>query len=213
MGSLFLARHSITAASASGRNLGQASDPPLADAGVALASALASAIVAEMEELPHDELRLISSPALRCRQTAEAIARGLRRDANEIAIEPGLVEIDYGAWEGLSDDESRDRYPELRAAWDADPYVNHCPAGESGADVAARCLPIFREIEGWLAERSRCAIVVAHNHVNRVRICELMGWRMSDYRRRVAQDPGAYSMFTYGGNVPVVRRMNAAASL
>ena len=36
MGTLILARHSITEASAAGRNLGQRSDPPLAAEGTAL---------------------------------------------------------------------------------------------------------------------------------------------------------------------------------
>ncbi|HET8586274.1 MAG TPA: histidine phosphatase family protein, partial [Candidatus Limnocylindria bacterium] len=69
MGSLFLIRHSITAASATGRNLGSADDPPLASEGVVAAGQLAEALVLELDELPHDEVRLISSPARRCRET------------------------------------------------------------------------------------------------------------------------------------------------
>ena len=71
MGSLILVRHATTAASASGRNLGQRGDPPLADAGLALAARLGETLAAELAELPHDELRVVSSPALRCRQTAD----------------------------------------------------------------------------------------------------------------------------------------------
>jgi broad specificity phosphatase PhoE len=74
MGSLILARHSITEASAAGRNLGQRSDLPLAPAGVELAARLGVALAAELEELPHDEMRLVTSPARRCRETAEVIA-------------------------------------------------------------------------------------------------------------------------------------------
>ena len=70
MGTLIIARHSITEASAAGRNLGQRSDPPLAADGLALAARLGDTLRAELDELPHDDLRLLSSPALRCRQTA-----------------------------------------------------------------------------------------------------------------------------------------------
>ena len=66
MGTLILVRHSITAASAAGRNLGRRTDPPLADEGVALAARLGQALAAELTELPHDELRLLTSPAQRC---------------------------------------------------------------------------------------------------------------------------------------------------
>ena len=211
MGSLILVRHATTAASESGRNLGRKGDPPLAPAGERLAVRLAAALSAELEELPHDELRLVSSPALRCRQTAAALASGLGLAAGAVEAVPGLMEIDYGAWDGLTADECRARDPERRAAWEADPYGTRCPEGESGSDVARRAFAVLEPLEAWLAEdRARCAIVVAHNHVNRLRLCALLGWPMRDYRERLANDPGAYSLVTFGADTPVVRRVNAA---
>jgi broad specificity phosphatase PhoE len=213
MGSLILVRHATTAASESGRNLGRRSDPPLADAGVRLATRLGATLVSELTELPHDELRLISSPALRCHQTAGAIGRPLGIAADAIEVAAGLMEIDYGAWEGLTADECRARDPELRAAWEVDPYATRCPDGESGADVASRAFAALSPIEAWLsADRARCAIVVAHNHVIRLRLCDLLGWPMREYRERLAADPGSYSLVTFGGGAPVVRRVNAPAA-
>jgi len=213
MGSLFLVRHAITAASAAGRNLGQRSDPPLSDAGFTLADQLGRTLAAELAELPHDEMRLLSSPALRCRQTARAIAAALGIDADRTEIEAGLLEIDYGAWDGLSPEECRRRDPELRAAWEADPYATRCPDGESGQDVAHRSFAAMAPVEEWLAaDRARCAIAVAHNHVNRVRLCHLLGWPMHEYRDRLSQDPGGYNLITLGGGMPVVRRLNAPAA-
>jgi probable phosphoglycerate mutase len=210
MGSLILVRHATTAASESGRNLGRRSDPPLADAGLRLATRLGATLVSELAELPHDELRLISSPALRCRQTAGAIAGRLGITADAIEVAAGLMEIDYGAWDGLTADECRARDPELRAAWEADPYATRCPDGESGADVASRAFAALSPVEGWLAaDRARCAIVVAHNHVIRLRLCDVLGWPMREYRERLAADPGSYSLVTLGGGAPVVRRVNA----
>jgi len=94
MGSLILVRHATTAASASGRNLGQRSDPPLADAGLVLAASLGETLAAELAELPHDELRVVSSPALRCRQTAGAIGAALEVPATSQEVAPGLLGID-----------------------------------------------------------------------------------------------------------------------
>lgn len=212
MGSLFLVRHATTAASAEGRNLGQSSDPGLSAAGLALAERLGRALADELAELPHDRMRLVSSPSQRCRQTSDAAAAGIGL-ANAAEVQPGLLEIDYGAWEGLTADEARTRDPALRAAWEADPYATRCPGGESGSDVAARAFPILDEIDDWLAaDRARCAIVVAHNHVNRLRLCALMGWPMRQYRERVTQDPGGYSIVTHSGGrrLAVVRRLNAS---
>jgi phosphoserine phosphatase len=211
MGTLILVRHAITAASATGRNLGQRSDPPLAQEGVELARQLGESLSNELAELPHDELRLVSSPARRCRQTAEEIAPAVGLAVGAIEIAGGLLEIDYGAWDGLTADECRARDPELRAAWEADPHATRCPEGESGGDVARRAFAALEPIEAWLAaERSRCAIVVAHNHVNRLRLCALFGWPMREYRERLAQDPGGYSLVGFGSAEPVIRRVNAA---
>ena len=212
VGSLFLLRHSATAASAAGRSLGQGSDPHLSDAGVALAERLGAAIAAELSELPHDELRLVASSALRCRQTAAQIAAALERSGSAMEVEPGLLEINYGSWEGLTPEECMLRDPTLRAAWEEDPYLTRCPGGESGRDVATRAFAVLTPVEEWLTgERARCAVVVAHNHVNRLRLCALMGWPMRDYRRRVVQDPGGYSIVTFTGGMPVLRRLNSAA--
>ena len=213
MGSLILVRHAITAASAAGRNLGQRSDLPLSDAGFDLARRLGRTLAAELAELPHDEMRLLSSPALRCRQTAAAVSAGLELEESRIQVEAGLIEIDYGAWDGLSPEECRRRDPELRAAWEADPFVTRCPDGESGQDVAERAFAALGVVEEWLAaDRARCAVVVAHNHVNRLRLCQLLGWPMREYRDRLVQDPGAYNLITLGGGTPVVRRLNAPAT-
>jgi phosphoserine phosphatase len=210
MGSLVLVRHATTAASASGRNLGQRTDPPLAPAGLALAVRLGRTLADELAELPHDEMRLLTSPALRCRQTSDAIASGIGLDG-AAEVQAGLLEIDYGAWDGLTPDECRARDPERRAAWEDDPYVTRCPEGESGADVAARAFAVLEPLEAWLADdRARCAVVVAHNHVNRLRLCALFGWPMRDYRDRLSQDPGGYSLITLGAGMPIVRRVNAA---
>ena len=211
MGSLILVRHAITEASAAARNLGQRTDPPLAAAGIELAARLGQTLAAELSELPHDRLRILSSPAQRCRQTAEPVAIALGIAPADVELHAGLLEIDYGAWDGLTAEECRARDPERRAAWEADPYETRCPEGESGADVAQRAFAVLEPLEAWLAgERAGCAVVIAHNHVNRIRLCALFGWPMRKYRDRLDQDPGGYSVVGLGAEAPVVRRVNAA---
>lgn len=211
MGSLILARHSITEASAAGRNLGQRNNLPLTADGIQLAARLGSSLAAELEELPHDEMRLLTSPARRCRETAAAIAGPIGIADADVAVHAGLLEIDYGDWEGLTAEECAARDPELRARWEADPYETRCPNGESGRDVAERAFAVLEPLEAWLAaDRARCAVVVAHNHVNRVRLCALFGWPMREYRARLAQDPAGYNLIGFGAATPVVRRVNAA---
>ena len=74
-----------------------------------------------------------------------------------------------------------------------------------------RLSAVLDPLEAWLADdRARCAIVVAHNHVNRLRLCALFGWPMREYRDRLSQDPAGYSLIGLGGGTPVIRRVNAA---
>jgi probable phosphoglycerate mutase len=211
MGSIILVRHATTSASEAGTNLGQASDPGLTDAGRQLAAALGRAIMLELTALPHDEVRILTSPAERCRLTAAAIADAIETADRPIgqAVDEGLREIDYGAWEGLTPEQCAARDPQLRRAWEADPFATRAPGGESGADVAARSFPVIERAEAWLADRARVAIVVSHNHVLRLRLAALLGVPLADYRRRFSIQPGSYSIVTLHRDGTAVRRVGA----
>ena len=209
MGSIVLVRHATTTASQAGTNLGQRRDPGLTADGLLLAERLGRAITLELAELDQTELRLISSPARRCLETADGILLALPSGARpEVQVEAGLREIDYGTWEGLSEEECRRRDPELRAAWEADPFATAAPGGESGGDVAARAFPVLQTIEDWLAaDRSSAAVVVSHNHVLRLRLAALIGFAMADYRRRLVVEPGSYSIVTIASARRTIRRV------
>lgn len=209
MGSLFLVRHAPTRASREGRNLGQGSDPPLSAPGLRLAARLGTVLAAELALLDAGAIRLVASPARRCRQTTRAIAASLPQRPR-VEVEAGLIEINYGRWEGLTANEARTRDPDLRDAWEADPFATRTPGGESGADVAARAFPILAQVRAWLEdEDARCAVVVAHNHVNRLWLTSLLGWPMADYRRWLAQDPAGYSVIGLAAGAILLRRLNA----
>jgi len=208
MGHLLLARHSTTQSSAGGRNLGQGTNPPLTDDGRKLAALLGTCLALELVEMPIANLRLVCSPAKRCRETLAAVAAGIGSDRGP-EIEPGLLGIDAAGWEGLTADECSARDPELRAAWERAPYATRTPDGESGRDVAARACPVFDAREASSShDLARGVLVVAHNHVNRLRLTALLEWPMSSYRRRVSQDPAAYSIIGVRAGERIVRRLN-----
>lgn len=209
MGSLFLVRHATTQASEEGVNLGQRSDPPLVEGGRALAARTGTAIAAELNGMPHAEMRALTSPALRCRETTRHILDALGRAEVQPAVDERLREIDYGEWEGLSAEECRRRDPELRARWEADPHGTSTPGGESGKDVAARAFAALSPLEDWLTgSREGVGLVVTHNHVVRLRLTAALGLPMRDYRRRIQADPGAYSVVTFRPDGWAVRRVN-----
>ncbi|MEV5971064.1 bifunctional RNase H/acid phosphatase [Streptomyces sp. NPDC051921] len=126
-----LLRHGETALTPEKRFSGSGgADPELSPAGRRQAEAVAAALAARgtIQEI-------VSSPLTRCRQTAEAVAARLGLD---VRIENGLRETDFGAWEGLTFGEVRERYKDDLDAWLASPKAEPTGGGESFATVARR---------------------------------------------------------------------------
>ncbi|MFJ8631018.1 bifunctional RNase H/acid phosphatase [Streptomyces sp. NPDC093568] len=78
---------------------------------------------------------VVASPLARTRETAGIVAARLGLD---VSIEDGLRETDFGAWEGLTFGEVRERYPDDLHAWLADPEARPTGGGESFAATATR---------------------------------------------------------------------------
>ena len=108
----------------SGRN-----DLPLSPAGQRQAAALA-----DRAKSFGDVAAVVSSPLTRARQSADRIAGALGLGVD---ISDGMIETDFGAWEGLTTDEVQRRWPDELTAWFATPD-GAPPDGESFAQVAQR---------------------------------------------------------------------------
>ncbi|MEW9518373.1 bifunctional RNase H/acid phosphatase [Streptomyces tubercidicus] len=128
---LVLLRHGETALTPEKRFSGSGgTDPELSVAGRRQAEAAATALAARGAIQA-----VVSSPLRRCRETAEAVAARL---GLEVRIEEGLRETDFGAWEGLTFAEVRERFPEDLDAWLGSARVAPTGGGESFAAVARR---------------------------------------------------------------------------
>jgi len=73
---------------------------------------------------------MLTSPLRRARETADLIAERLGLGAP--VVDPRLVEIDYGTWEGLTQAEVRLRWPDELRRWKhtADPDSAAAPGGD-----------------------------------------------------------------------------------
>ncbi|MEV6999465.1 bifunctional RNase H/acid phosphatase [Streptomyces sp. NPDC093982] len=78
---------------------------------------------------------VVASPLARTRETAGIVAARLGLD---VSVDDGLRETDFGAWEGLTFGEVRERYPDDLNAWLADPEARPTGDGESFAATATR---------------------------------------------------------------------------
>ena len=99
---------------------------------------------------------IVASPLQRTVQTAEQVAAvtGL-----PVVTEDGFRETDFGAWEGLTFAEVRERWPSEMTAWLADPEVAP-PGGESFAEVSERVTAaLHRVLAGRAGQR---ILIVSH---------------------------------------------------
>jgi broad specificity phosphatase PhoE len=180
---LVLTRHGMTPRSRPEQHLGQKLDDELSDEGRQQGRRLAQRLAGIEFE------RIFSSPLRRARQTAELIA-----DKRPIEVDPRLLEMDYGDWEGLTYDEIDKHDRARRAAWERDPSVLRCPGGESGNDVAARAASFLADLleehvkrHGHLEDEERAILAVAHSSLNRILVCVALGLPIREFRQRFQQ--------------------------
>ncbi|MUV13997.1 histidine phosphatase family protein [Noviluteimonas gilva] len=166
---ILLARHGETAWNAEGRYQGQ-EDIPLSEVGEAQARSLG-------ERLRHVHIdRAVASPLKRALRTAE-LALGEDRVA-KLTTDAGLMEIAHGTWEGLLAAEIRERDPDRLHAWRHAPHEVLMPEGESLQHVIDRAWPALQRATEGLGEHDTL-LVVAHDAVNRVLLCKVMGLPLS----------------------------------
>ncbi|GAB3389315.1 histidine phosphatase family protein [Lysobacter fragariae] len=162
---ILLARHGETPWNAEGRYQGQ-EDIPLSPIGESQARALGD----RLAEARID--RAVASPLSRARRTAQ-LALGEER-AGMLTLDEGLMEIAHGTWEGLLAEEIRARDPELMDAWRNAPHEVLMPQGESLQHVLDRAWPALERACAGLGAHETL-LVVAHDAVNRVLLCRILG--------------------------------------
>ncbi len=149
-----LLRHGQTPMSVQKRYAGR-SDVPLTDVGLQQAAAAAKSLASAGLDV------IVTSPLQRAARTAEEIA-GLT--GVPLVTDEGFRETDFGAWEGLTFAEVRERWPAELGTWLADPAVAP-PAGESFAAVSARVTEALRRV---LAGRAGQRILIV-SHVTPIK--------------------------------------------
>jgi probable phosphoglycerate mutase len=144
-----LLRHGQTPMSVEKRYAGR-SDVPLTDAGVRQAAAAAKRLASAGIGV------IVTSPLQRAVRTAGEVAAVT---GAPVVTDDGFRETDFGAWEGLTFAEVRERWPSQLTAWLADPALAP-PAGESFAEVSERVTAALRRVlDGW--ER-QTVLIVSH---------------------------------------------------
>jgi broad specificity phosphatase PhoE len=169
---LFCVRHGETLYNLEGRIQGQ-SDSLLSPLGKRQCRAVAATFTGgEIDAI-------IASPLSRALDTAQAIADHLRLT---VSVDPRLMEIHAGVFQGHTWEEIEQKYPADAARWRTQDPDFRIPAGESRRDVMTRAMAAFEAIR---ESGCRQAVVVAH------------GGSLSAAIKALLEIPAARNPFTF----------------
>lgn len=118
---------------------------------------------------------VVSSPLRRCLDTVEILRANHPRLGGQ-AIEPRLIERDWGTWEGRTLAEMRQELGGAMARAEALGLDFRPENGESARDMQQRLTPALQE----MAEQGEDRLVVAHRGVIRAVYSLATGWDMRD---------------------------------
>ncbi|GAA2662295.1 histidine phosphatase family protein [Streptomyces lunalinharesii] len=192
---ILLARHGQTQWSVSGRHTGR-TDIPLLDEGRQGAKLLGERLHrAPWDGLPDVEVR--TSPLVRAKETCELAGFGARAQEWD-----ALLEVDYGAYEGLTPAQIKADRPDWLI------WRDGVPDGETLAEVGAR----VDEVVDWARSADRDVLVFAHGHVLRVLGARWLGLDVS-FAARLRLAPTSLSVLGWAYGEPAVVSWNETGHL
>jgi probable phosphomutase (TIGR03848 family) len=201
MAIVILVRHGRTTANAAGILAGRSDGVELDEVGRAQAATTADRLAA----VPL--VGVVSSPLIRCRQTAAAILE--RQDGTPATpLEDGITECDYGDWQGRTLKELS-KEP-LWSVVQTQPSAAIFPGGESMAAMQARSVAAIRRLDaGFAAEHGPNAVWVAVSHGDIIKsvLADALGTHL-DLFQRIAVGPASVSIVRYGPHRPEVIATN-----
>jgi probable phosphomutase (TIGR03848 family) len=204
MATVLLVRHGRSTANVSGILTGRQRGVHLDEKGREQAEATAARIAA----VPL--AGVVSSPLERCKETASAIAKA-QPDQPAVVTERGLVEADYGAWQGRPIKELAKE--KLWRTVQRQPSAVTFPEGEELAAMSARAVAAVRRHDArFTADHGEHAVWVAvsHGDVIKAILADALGLHLDQFQR-LHVDPASVSVIHYGTDSAMVLQSNSHA--
>jgi probable phosphoglycerate mutase len=145
---------------------------------------------------------IYASPLSRAVTTAEAIGGPIGLSPSSL---DGMVDFDYGKWQGLTPDQVRAQWPELLDTWYRSPDWAAFPGGETLQDVLTRAVSALRQVIQRYPHDT--VVIVGHDSVNRVILLHALQLPLSRYWQ-LAQRPCAINEIDFSENGFVVQTVN-----
>ncbi|GAA1020401.1 phosphatase [Acrocarpospora pleiomorpha] len=149
---------------------------------------------------------IVSSPLVRCQETAQAVAagRGL-----EIHSDERFIECGYGEWTGRKLAELA-KEP-LWQVVQAHPSAAVFPGGEALASVQHRAVRAVRDWNERLGEKATY-LVCSHGDVIKAIVADAMGIHLDQFQR-VTADPASVTIIRYTPIRPFLLKLNETGNI
>ena len=148
-----------------------------------------------------------TSPLGRCRETAAAIAAPFRLEPRP---NDGLVDIDYGKWQGLTREQAKERWRDETELWFRAPHLAAIPGGETLSALLSRATAAVLDIPRRHPDGT--VVVVAHDSVNRVLLLFALDLPMSRYWH-LQQDPCGVNRLVFDDGSFIIGSINETQHL
>lgn len=143
-----------------------------------------------------------SSTLNRARATSEIVAEEL---GLPIYYNNGLVELNYGFWEGLTIEEIRRRDPEELEKWFTTAHLAVIPNGEKLKIAQERIVAVFNKIVNDNKEEN--ILIVSHGTMIKLLLLHVLGMPLSGYNR-LKQDNCAINTIGIRNNQQILLQYN-----
>lgn len=150
---------------------------------------------------------IYASPLGRCVDTATIVGQPTQRMPEALS---GIVDRDYGQWQGLTHAAVHARWPEAFARWRDTPQTAEIPEGESLQALATRSVRALHDL--LRRHRGHVVVVVAHDSVNRVLLLHALDLPLARYSW-LEQAPCALNVLEYAGLQLRVQTLNETGHL
>jgi len=196
MTKLILVRHGQTAWNHEGRFRGRA-DIPLDDIGLAQARATAQYIAARWKPAA-----VYCSPLSRARQMAEILAAPFMLHER---AHPGFLDVDFGAWQGLTEADVRERWQQALDVWCTEPKDTPIPGGERLETAQLRAMGALHEVVN--RHSGKVVVIVGHTVINRLILLAILDIDFAHFWH-LGQDLGALNLLEHDGRDFKLLQMN-----
>ena len=193
---IYFLRHGQTVLSREDSFCGSGLDPELTPEGLEMARAFTAAYRSKLWNA------IYSSSLRRGIAMAQPLCDAL---TIEMQVRPGLNEIGYGKWEGLTKEEVSQRHHDDYVSWLADPAWYAPTGGELAVVIAQRGLQVVEEIKQRFSDGN--VLVVSHKATIRIILCSLLGIEIGRFRYRLACPVGSVSIVEFTQQGPMLQTL------